>query len=420
MLIPALTVTENIILGLETVAGSPLPVHMLDVNRAEKRIEALSKKYGLEVNPRVKVYQLSVGERQRVEIIKALYRGVDILILDEPTSVLTPGEVMEMFEVLRSMVKQGLTIVFITHKLTEVVSLSDRVTVLRNGRVISTLETHHTNESKLARLMCGREVVFHLTKPPVKRGNPLLKVETLRAQNDRGLCALKDVSFSVFRGEILGIAGVAGNGQSELVEVITGLRKATRGRVFINGRDVTNRSPKEIIEQKVAHIPEDRLGTGIFMDLTVAENMILETHDKPPFAKGWFLNDQEIDTYAKKLISEFDIKTPNKDVRAELLSGGNLQKLILARELSRKPQLIIAVQPSAGLDCGAAEFIRLSLIKQRGKRKAILLISKDLEEIFSLSDRIAVMYEGERVGIIPAKKTNIEKVGLMMGGALKC
>lgn len=413
MLIPRFTVVKNVILGLESKG------FFLETDKAEKAILELSKKYGLKVDPKAILWQLSVGEQQRVEIIKALYRGADVLILDEPTSVLTPQEVKELFSTLRSMVKEGLTIIFISHKLDEVLAVSDQITVIRDGKVISTVETGSTNKRKLARMMVGRDVLFRLAKSSVEKGKPVLSVEKLRVLSDRGLVAVKDISFSVFGGEILGIAGVAGNGQKELAEVITGLRKAIKGKVLINGQDATNSSPEKMIKRKVSHIPEDRLGTAVFTDLTLTENIILEIHSLAPFAKGIFLNQKEINQYAEKLISDFDVKTPSKDVPVKHLSGGNIQKLILARELSRNPQLLIAADPTRGLDVGATEYIRLKLIEQRKKRTAILLISMDLDEILSLSDRIAVMYMGNIVGMFPIEKANISEISLMMAGGIK-
>jgi len=412
MLIPPLTVTENVVLGLRS-SREPF----LDTRRAGQRIAELSKRYGLQVDPQAQIWQLSVGEQQRVEIIKALYRGAEILILDEPTSVLTPPEVRELFAVLQRMAERGHAIIFITHKLHEVMSVSHRVTVLRDGRVVSTVETGQTDEKELARMMVGREVLFRLTKKPVQKGDVVLQVEDLEALSDRGLPALKGLSFSVRQGEVLGIAGVAGNGQRELAEVITGLRRATRGRVIIGGKEMTNRSPGEIIAQGVSYIPEERMEVGLIMDFSVAENTILETRRRPPFSDGWFLNPQAIERHAEELISDYDVRTPSKDVPVKQLSGGNLQKLILARELSRQPRLLIAAQPTRGLDVGATEYIRRRLMEQRERGTAILLISEELDEVLSLSDRIAVMYEGEIVGIVDAAEAEVEEIGLMMAGA---
>lgn len=421
MLVPPLTVTENVILGLKSSRGL-----LLDLDQAEKRIAELSKKYGLKVDPKAKVWQLSVGERQRVEIIKALYRDAQVLILDEPTAVLTPPEVKELMAIIRRMAKEGLAVIpFITHKLPEVMAISDRVTVLRHGKVVTKIRTKRTNQSDLAKKMVGRKVLFRVKRRRVRAGKVVLKVKNLGALSDKDMPALKNVSLSIREGEILGIAGVAGNGQRELAEVLTGLRRATHGEVHVKKKDMTNSSPKKIIDQGVGHIPEDRMGMGLIMDFSIANNAILETHSKSPFAhrwfmpfdRKWFLNKKEIGRHAEKLIDEYDIVTPSKDVPAKNLSGGNLQRLILARELSRNPKLLIANQPTRGLDVGATEFIRSKLMEQRGKGMAILLISEDLDEIMSMSDRIAVMYEGKIAGMVPAAKAKIKEIGLMMAGA---
>ena len=424
MLVSPLTVTENVILGLRS-SREPF----LDTDRAAKRIADLSGRYSLKVDPSARIWQLSVGEQQRVEIIKALYRGVDILILDEPTSVLTPPEAKELFAVLRHMAEEGNAVIFITHKLHEVMEVSDRVTVLQLGKVVSTVDTKGTDERQLARMMVGREVLFRVAREEAEKGDVALEVSGLWVMGDRGLPALKGVSFSLRQGEILGLAGVAGNGQRELAEAITGLRKAMQGKVLIGGKDITNRSPGEIIKAGVGYIPEERIRRGLIMDFSIAENAILETHQTPPFsngwffpfakAKGWFLNNQEIARYVEKLISDYEVKTPSKDAPVKHLSGGNLQKLILARELSREPELLVADQPTRGLDVGATEYIHRKLMEQRAKGTAILLISEDLDEILSLSDRIAVMYEGEMVGTVPAEEAKVEEIGLMMAGAKK-
>jgi len=413
-------VTENIVLRLKSPREP-----FLDIGQAEKRIAELSKMYNLKVDPKAKVEQLSIGERQRVEIIKALYRGAQVLILDEPTSVLTPQETEDFFKTLRSMVQEGLTIIFITHKLPEVMAISDRVTVLRRGKVMATIETKQTNPIDLSKKMVGREVLFSIEKPKAEEGKVVLEVKNLWALSDKGIPALKNVSFSIHEGEILGVAGVSGNGQRELAEVLTGMRKTTEGKVYVFGKDMTNRSPKKIIEQGVGHIPEDRLGMGLIMDFSVAENLILEIHSESPFSYRWFLpfdkkyflDKQEIRKHAERLIKEYDIATPSADAPARNLSGGNLQRLILAKVLSRNPKLLVAAQPTSGLDVGATEFIRKKLMEQKEKEVAILLISEDLSEIMSLSDRIAVIYEGKIVGIIPAAKAEIKEIGLMMAGA---
>lgn len=415
-LVPSFTVTQNIILGLK------FPKGIVRVERVEGRVRELSKKYRMKVDPRAQIWQLSVGEQQRVEILKALYRGAEILILDEPTSVLTPAESQELFKTLRSLAKEGTTIVFISHKLDEIMEISDRVTVLRDGKVVATKKTSSTNKRELARLMVEREVIFRLKKPRVKLGRPLLEIKKLCALSDKGLPALKEISLSVREGEILGIAGVAGNGQRELAEVIAGVREATGGKVIIRGKDMTNRSPSEIVEAGVGRIPEDRMDMGLITELSVKENLIVETlqnfSDRGVlfFPRGIFLNHPAADEYADKLISEFNVITPSKETPAETLSGGNLQRLILARVLARKPRVLIASEPTRGLDVGATEYIRRKLLEQKKEGAAILLISEDLEEILSLSDRIAVMFAGKVMGIVPAKEAKIEEIGMMMAG----
>ncbi len=417
MLIPSMTVAENVAIGTE---GS-----LVNLDEIRKKVKELSEKYGLKVDPDAKVWQLSTGEKQRVEIIKALYRGAKVLILDEPTSVLTPSEVKELMVTMRRMADQGLAVIpFITHKLPEVMEVSDRVTVLRRGRVVWRGETRKTNEKDLAKKMVGREVLFSIEKPEVERGGVVLKVEDLKALDDRGHLALRGVSLEVHEGEILGIAGVAGNGQKELEETIMGLRKTVGGKVYILGEDVTNKSPREIISKGVGYIPEDRIGRGVVPDLSVAENLILHVYQEPPFAyewikafkKRWFLNDREIKEYAEKLIKEFGIVTPSIHTPVRHLSGGNIQRLILARELSRRPEVLIASQPTSGLDVAATEFIRKMLVEQKKLGTGILLISEDLDEIMDISDRIAVIYRGEIVGVVETEKASVEEIGMMMAG----
>jgi ABC-type uncharacterized transport system ATPase subunit len=422
MLIPQFTVIENVILGLRS-PREPL----LDIIGAEKKIEILSKEYGLQVKSQSKISQLSVGERQRVEIIKALNRGASLLILDEPTAVLTPQEVKDLFRTLRSIIKSGITIILITHKLDEVMAVSDRVTILRGGKVVSTLETRETSKSELANMMVGREVIFRFPKKDIEKGNIVLKFDKILALNDQGLVALKSLSFVLHQGEILGIAGVSGNGQRELAEVITGLRRVVDGKIFINGRDLTNASPRHIMIEGVGYIPEERITRGLILDFSVAKNFILRDFESPtfsdswflPISKNWFLNDDAIGQFADKLISNYDIRTPSKDTVAKKLSGGNLQKIILAREFSRNPKLLIAAQPTRGLDVGATEYIRLKLIEKKNDGMAILLISEDLDEILSISDRIAVLFKGEIMGIVATQKANVIDIGLMMAGAKK-
>ncbi len=410
MLVEKHTVAENVALGFATKFFFP-------TEEIARKIREFSEKYGLTVDPNAYIWQLSAGEQQRVEIIKALYGGADILILDEPTSVLTPKETKELFSILKRMREEGKAIIFITHKLDEVFAISDRVTVLRKGKVIGKLNTAETNKKELARLMVGREVLFRLERESVQKGKVVLKVINLHALNDKGLPALKGVSFAIAEGEILGLAGVAGNGQKELVEVLTGLRKAERGKVLIRGVDVTNASPRRISELGVAHIPEERLKHGLVPNMSVAENLILKRYYKQPYCDKFFIDKRKVLEDAEELIDEFNIMTPSPTTPAKLLSGGNIQRLILARELAGSPDVIIAAHPTYGLDVGATEYIRKILLEERKRGSAILLVSEDLEEIMELSDRIAVMFEGEIMGILPAEKANLEDIGLMMAGA---
>ncbi|MGA9349902.1 MAG: ABC transporter ATP-binding protein [Anaerolineae bacterium] len=410
MLVEPQTVAENVILGLKT------PPFFLDMARIEQRIAEFSRQYGLQVDPRARIWQLSVGEQQRVEILKMLYRGVDILIMDEPTSVLTPQEVEELFITLRRMADEGKAIIFISHKLDEVMAISDRITVLRSGRVVATVNTGQTTKEELARMMVGREVLFRVEKEPIEAGEVVLEVRNLRALNDKGLQALKDVSFAIRQGEILGIAGVAGNGQRELAEVVTGLRKTTEGCVFIAGCNLTNCSPRRVIREQVSHVPEDRLGMGLVPNLAVSDNVILKSYRDPPLARGPFLDRLSITRFAARLIEAFSIATPSQETPVKLLSGGNLQRTILAREISVGPRLMVAVHPTRGLDIGATESVRNLLLKQREEGAAILLISEDLDELLTLSDRIAVMYEGEIMGVVDTEGADVGKIGLMMAG----
>ena len=405
-LVYPLTVLENVVLGSPVPFFSPL-------REAEQKINELAEKYKLQVNPQAKIWQLSAGERQRVEIIKALYRGAAILILDEPTSVLTDREITDFFNVLRDMAKKSCAIVVITHKLAEVMALSNRVTVLRHGKFAQSFETKKTNQNELARAMVGRDVISRLARIQAEKGRPVLDVKDLCAYNDKRLPCLKNISFIVHEGEIFGIAGVAGNGQHELVEVITGMRRATHGKIFISGKDVTNCQTRKIAEIGVAHIPEERIDMGIVPNLSVAENLIL-TH-WPIGSKG-SLDYQRINRDADRLISDYKIATPSAQTPVKLLSGGNIQKLIVAREMAAEPQLLVASHPTYGLDVSATEQIRRLLLKQRAQHTAILLVSEDLEDLMMLSDRIAVMYEGAIMGVVDAERAKSEELGLMMGG----
>ena len=421
MLIPPLTIAENIVLGHEPSSI----VSTYDVKRARETILKLSKQYGLPIDPDVLVEKLSVGLQQRVEILKILYRAADILILDEPTGVLTPQETFELFGVLRGLVGQGKTIIFITHKLREVLELSDNITVLRRGKNAGTLVTSKTNQAEIARMMVGREVLLRVNKTPAHPGPVILHVEDLHALSDRGLEVLHGVSFDVHAGEILGIAGVEGNGQSELVEAITGMRKVTQGKMTLSEnkdgqpgktQDITFMNAREERRVGLAHIPEDRRGSGLVLADSIADNLILGRQRWPQFSRnGVVLLLRNIVAWARKLIKEFDVRTPSTEVSARSLSGGNQQKIIVAREISANPTALIASQPTRGVDIGAIEFIHRRIIEQRDAGKAVLLISAELDEIRSLSDRIAVIYEGKIVDIVSSEATE-EQLGILMTG----
>jgi simple sugar transport system ATP-binding protein len=411
MLVPSQTVTENIILGLSD------PRFFLPMDKLDKQILDLQEQYGLKVDPKAKIWQLSVGEQQRVEILKMLYRGAKILIMDEPTAVLTPQEIDELFVTLRAMVAGGHSIVFISHKLHEVLSIADRVTVLRAGKVTAAgVSTVGVTKAQLATLMVGREVVFSVKKDPVTAGDVVLSVEQVSAENDRGVPALREFGIQVRAGEIVGIAGVAGNGQSELAQVITGLRKCAAGRVRINGEDIANQDPRAAIKRRVAHVPEDRHHVGSSPGLSLADNLIMKSYRASPVSRGWVLNRPVIRQQAETLKKDYDIAAPNIDVQVRLLSGGNLQKAILAREMTAGPSLIVAVQPTRGLDVGAIEAVQHVLLRERAKGTAILLISEELEEIMTLSDRIVGIYEGQNMGELKADEATLTEIGLMMAG----
>lgn len=414
MLVPPMTVAENVILGMP-MEREPF----LDLAKVEEQIREQGKRYHLEVDPKAQIWQLPVGVQQRVEILKALYRNAELLILDEPTAVLTPGEVEDLFVVLKALVKDGLSIIFITHKLEEVMAVCDRVTVLRDGRKVATVNKADTNVRELAKMMVGREVFLKVDKPPVQTGKTLLQVENLTVYDDRDLPAVKKVSFAVQAGEILGIAGVDGNGQTELASAIVGMRKALAGRVLLCGEDVTNLPPIELIKRKMAYISPDRHHEGLVLNFSIIENLVGKSYFQPPISKGGVFQKKAVQQFVERAIREYDVRTPSAGLAAKLLSGGNQQKVILARELSADPQVLIAVQPTRGLDVGATEYVHNRMVEARSKHAAILLISTELEEILSLSDRIAVMYEGEIMGIVPAKDADIHQIGEMMAGVLR-
>jgi ABC-type uncharacterized transport system ATPase subunit len=411
MLVQTLTVAENVALGLPSTRGL-----ITDLDHVSKRILELADIYGLRIDPSAYIWQLSVGQQQRVEIIKALYRGAALLILDEPTAVLTPQEVDELFVIMHQMVKDGHALIFISHKLHEVVEISNRVSVLRDGRKMGTRLTSETTKQDLANWMVGREVGFAPDRGEVERGEVRLELENISCGSDRGTPGLRGVSLDVHSGEILGLAGVSGNGQRELAEAITGLRKVTGGKVRLEGEDVTNLLPAELTDRMLSYIPEERMKDGMIKDFTIAENMVLREHQKRPYSRYGFLNLREISKHSAKLISKFQVKTPSQETLAKNLSGGNIQKVVIARELSRNPRVIIAAQPTRGLDIGATEYVRQQLIEQRKEGIAILLISEDLDEILALSDRIAVIYEGQIMDIVPRDEATPEKLGLLMAG----
>lgn len=412
MLVEPLTVTENIILGQEP-AG---PFGILDRASARKRVIELSERYGLKVDPDALVRDLSVGRQQRVEILKALYREARVLILDEPTAVLTPQEVSELFEIVRGLVAEGLAVVIITHKLDEVMSFSDRIVVMRNGEVVGETTPSGCDEQRLARMMVGRDVVLRVEKGPAHPGDPILEIEGLSALDDRKLEALRDVSFSVRAGEVVGVAGVDGNGQTELIESIMGLRRPSAGTIRLRGVDITRADPADTISAGVSHVPEDRHRRGLVLDFDLVENIALGDQRRPPFSRFGVLDRRALDAEARTRIAEYDVRTPNEHVAAANLSGGNQQKLVLARELGRDPDLLIAAQPTRGLDVGAIEFVHRRILAERDAGKGVLLVSMELEEIMSLSDRILVMYEGRVAAEFAGGSVTEEELGFYMTG----
>jgi ABC-type uncharacterized transport system ATPase subunit len=412
MLVPPFTVAENVMLGIESLKNGMF----LDQEGVSKRIEEISAQYGLEVNPRAYIQDLSVGAQQRVEIMKILYRKADILILDEPTAVLTPQEVEDLFEVIRELVARGVSIIFISHKLKEVIEIASRITVLRGGRVVGTTRPKETSLAELARMMVGREVILRVEKKPAKPGRPVLEVEGLRVLDDRQQKAVDGVSFDVRAGEILGVAGVQGNGQTELVEALVGLRQPIEGHVRILGHETTRATPRHVFEAGVAHVPEDRQRDGLVLSYPVADSLALNTYYLPPFADGLVMHENAILASAERLVKEFDIRTPSVMTLTSNLSGGNQQKVIVAREFSRPIDLLIASQPTRGLDVGSIEYIHQRLVEKRDQGCAVLLVSPELDEIMSLSDRIAVMFRGQIVAIVPADQATAEELGLLMAG----
>lgn len=414
MLVHSLTVAENVALGLPSSRGP-----LTDLDKVAVRIRELAEIYGLQVDPEAYIWQLSVGQQQRVEIIKALYRGAALLILDEPTAVLTPQEVDEFFSTMRQMSEDGHALIFISHKLHEVLDISNRVSVLRDGQPVGSVLTAEATQASLAKLMVGRKMERRKKRAAVKAGKARLVLNKLSAQSDRETLALQDVSLKVHSGEILGIAGISGNGQKELAEVITGLRPPTSGKVTLEDEDITGKSPRALTKLRLSYIPEERMRDGVIKEFTVAENLILREHDQEPYAKRGFLGLGEISKFADEMISKFNVKTPSQEIQVEKLSGGNIQKLVLARELSRKPRVIVAAQPTRGLDIGATDYVHKQLLEQRNEGAATLLISEDLDEILALSDRIAVIFEGKIMGTVPRKGASTQQLGLLMAGIRK-
>jgi simple sugar transport system ATP-binding protein len=414
MLVPTLTVAENVTLGTEITNGL-----LLDARKANARVRELSQQYGLDVPPDAVVHDLPVGVQQRAEIIKTLYRGADILILDEPTAVLTPQEADDLFVVIESLRKQGKSIIFISHKLREVLAIADRITVLRRGRVVGTALPKESTEESLASMMVGRDVVLTVPKGESHPGADVLVVEHLKVFDDRKSVAVDDLSLTVRAGEVLGIAGVQGNGQTELVEAITGLRPLVQGRVLVEGKDLTSAPPRDVIEAGVAHVPEDRHRHGLVLSYPIADNMVLSNYYHEPFAKGVVINEAAIVEQAEQLVEKFDVRTSSAVATASTLSGGNQQKVVIAREFSRPIKLLIAAQPTRGIDVGSIEFIHRGIIRQRDEGVAVLLVSAELDEILALADRIAVMFKGKIIATVPREQATREGIGLLMAGIVE-
>lgn len=414
MLMESFTVLENIILGHEPTNGITL-----DIKKAREQILKLSEKYGLAIDPDAQISNITVAQQQRVEILKVLYRGADILIFDEPTAVLTPQEITEFIQIIKNLAKEGKSIILITHKLSEIKAVADQVTIIRRGRDVGTFEVANVDDNRLAELMVGHHVNMKLNKKSVKLGREILKVENLKVKNTRGSFAVKKLSLNIHGGEILGLAGIDGNGQDELVEAITGLRHVNSGKVIINSQNMTNKKVRQITEAGVAHIPADRQKYGLILNLPLAENLVLQTYYRQPYSKHGIINHQAIYEHAEELIKKYDIRTTSAELPASDLSGGNQQKAIIARELDRNSDLIIAFQPTRGLDVGAIEYIHKQLLAERDAGKAVLLVSYELDEIMQLSDRIAVLHDGKISGEVKPEDTNDTELGLLMTGIKK-
>jgi ABC-type uncharacterized transport system ATPase subunit len=411
MLIPVMTVAENIVLAAEPKTSGVL----LDIGEAERRVRELAERFKFHIDPHARVQDITVGQQQRVEILKALYRNADILILDEPTAVLTPQEAIELFEILKELVAGGMSVIFISHKLNEVLEIADRITVLRRGKKVDTIAREGATEAGLARMMVGRDVLLHVDKKAGTPGEPLLHVEDLHVIDDRGLEAVRGVGFDVRGGEIVAIAGVDGNGQTELIDALTGLRHPSHGAIVVGGREMTRASAHQFLQEGVGHIPEDRHRRGLVLEFSLAENLVLHDYAKAPFAKKGFLNPGRIVSSARTLLQEFDVRGGGPATRASALSGGNQQKVVIAREVARDPRVLIAAQPTRGLDVGAIEFVHRRLVEQRDAGKAVLLVSLELEEVVSLADRILVIYEGSIAGEFGSDATE-EELGIAMTG----
>ena len=411
MLVEAFTVAENIILGSELTKNG-----VLDIAGASKEIKALSERYGLAVDPSAKVADISVGAQQRVEILKTLYRGADILIFDEPTAVLTPSEIDELMAIMKNLVKEGKSIILITHKLDEIRAVSDRVTVIRRGKSIETVEIAGATNADLAEMMVGRSVSFKTEKQASQPKEVVLSIKDLVVNENRGVPAVKNLSLDVRAGEIVGIAGIDGNGQSELIQAITGLRKVESGSIELKGNPIVGLHPRQITELSVGHVPEDRHRDGLILEMMISENIALQTYYKEPHSKNGILNYSNITSYAKKLMEEFDVRAASEIVPAAALSGGNQQKAIIAREIDRDPDLLIVSQPTRGLDVGAIEYIHKRLIEERDNGKAVLVVSFELDEILNVSDRIAVIHDGKIQGIVSPETTNKQELGVLMAG----
>ncbi|WP_010286285.1 ABC transporter ATP-binding protein [Kurthia massiliensis] len=411
MLVENFTVAENIILGSE-----PTKFGTINIKAAAKKVQQLSEQYGLNVDANAKIEDISVGMQQRVEILKTLYRGAEILIFDEPTASLTPQEIGELIQIMKRLISEGKSIILITHKLKEIMEVSDRVTIIRKGQGIGTVTTAETNPDQLAEMMVGRQVVFKTEKTEATPKEPVLQIAGLNVKDNRGVDRVKDLDLTVRAGEIVGIAGIDGNGQSELIEAITGLRKVSSGKIALKGQDITGLKPRKITETGIGHIPQDRHKHGLVLDFPIGHNIALQTYYQAPISKGGIVDYKKIDQLAEKIITEYDVRTPSAQTPARALSGGNQQKAIIGREVNRDPELLIAALPTRGLDVGAIEFIHRRLIEQRDKGKAVLLISFELDEVMNVSDTIAVIHDGHIIDTVKPKETNEQQLGLLMAG----